>query len=67
MYTMYLRPRSLPSFEIFPARLRSGVLLRSLVLAVVAIVAVTGARLLGEHGVSAPLPCGESLAACVGP
>jgi hypothetical protein len=62
MYTMYLRPRSLPSFEIFPARLRC-----SLVLAVVAIVAVTGARLLGEHGVSAPLPCGESLAACVGP
>ncbi len=64
---MYVSPRPL-RLETFPARSRPALLLRPvLAFAVIAILAVTGARLLGDHGVSAPLPCGESLAACAAP
>jgi hypothetical protein len=65
---MYVSPRPLRLPETVPARRRFGLLVRPvLAYAVIAILAVTGARLLADHGVSAPLPCGETLAACAGP
>ena len=65
---MYVSSRPLRLPETFPARARSGLLLRPvLAYALIAILAVTGARLLGDQGVSAPLPCGETLAACAAP
>ncbi|MDQ2805086.1 MAG: hypothetical protein M3Y41_21310 [Pseudomonadota bacterium] len=72
MDTTYFSPRSLRLAETDPARSRYGLffrpLLRSLAFAVVVIVAVTGARLLGAYGVPAPLPCGDNLnAACAAP
>jgi hypothetical protein len=58
---------SITSGAAFPARRQSRLLRPVLAYAVIALLAVTGAGLLGEHGVSAPLPCGENLAMCAAP
>jgi hypothetical protein len=46
---------------------QAGFLRPVLACAVIALLAVAGAGLLGDRGVAAPLPCGENLAACAAP
>ncbi len=66
---MYVTPCSLRPLETFPALPRSGLLLRpALAFTVIAVLTVTSVLLLGDHGVSPPVPCGESLVlACAAP
>ncbi len=69
MSSTYFSPRPLRLPESFPARPQSRLLLRPvLAYAIIAILAVTGARLLADRGVSAPLPCGDNVVAvCAAP